>query len=115
LEILCLANDTSPATSKEPAYNPFPKTGLVKQFEPRIRNAVNKFCKNYPQLRRQDVLFRAVELAIAAERTFKPELGFSFATHADYRLKELHRLHEKQEHDNPHTKRVVPCKFKQRF
>ena len=44
-----------------------------------------------------DVLFRAVELSIAAERTFKPALGFTFGTHVGYRLKELHRLHDQEE------------------
>jgi hypothetical protein len=80
-----------------PAYDPFPKTGLVKQHERFIRDEVDRFCGAYPRLRHQDVLFRAVELAIDAERTFKPELGASFKTHVTHRLKELHRLHEKQE------------------
>jgi hypothetical protein len=79
-----------------PVYNPFPQSGLVKQYEPFIKKCVGKFLKQYPRLDRQDVMFRAVELAHAAERTFKPELGFSFATHVGYRLRELHRLHEQQ-------------------
>jgi hypothetical protein len=79
------------------AYDPFPKTGLVKQHERFIRDEVDRFCRAYPRLRHQDVLFRAVELAIAAERTFKPELGANFKTHVTHRLKELHRLHDKQE------------------
>jgi len=57
---------------------------------------MRRFLRQYPRLDRQDVMFRAVELAHAAERTFKPELGFSFATHVSYRLRELHRLHEQQ-------------------
>ena len=86
----------------DPAYDPFPKTGLVKQFEPYIRGVVDDFGKHYPDIRRQDFLFRAVELAIVAERTFKPERGFSFATYlgglkSRGRLKELHRLHDQQE------------------
>jgi hypothetical protein len=81
----------------DPAYDSFPKSGPVKQYEQFIRDYVRDFCRRYPHLNPQDVLFRAVELAIAAERTFKPELGFSFATHVGHRLKELHRLHEKQE------------------
>ena len=36
---------------------------------------------------------RAVEIALAAERAFKPELG-SFATYLIWRLKELKRLHD---------------------
>jgi hypothetical protein len=87
------------------AYDPFPKTGLVKQFEPYIRNVVGEFAERYPRVSRQDLLARAVELAFAAEKTFKPELGNSFATHLggfarDGRLKELHRLHDKLERDD---------------
>ena len=55
------------------------------------------FCRRYPHLNPQDVLFRAVELARAAERTFKSELGASFKTHLQHRLKELHRLHDQKE------------------
>jgi hypothetical protein len=54
----------------EPAYDPFPKSGLVKQYEPFIKKWVGKFLKQYPRLDRQDVMFRAVERAHAAERTF---------------------------------------------
>src|SRR5262249_8367332 len=42
------------------------------------------------------VLFRAVELAFAAEKAFKPALG-SFTTYVGHRLKELHRLHDQEE------------------
>ena len=60
---------------------------------------VRQFCKAYPRLDRQDVKFRAIELALAAEKTFKPELGYSFATYlggfsSNGRLRELHRLHD---------------------
>jgi hypothetical protein len=83
----------------DPVYNPFPQSGLVKQFEPYIRKVVTQFAKAYPHTPRQDLLFRAIELAFAAEKTFKPELGFSFATHLGGferrgRLKELHRLND---------------------
>ena len=83
----------------DPAYDPFPKTGLVKQYERYIRGVVEDFAKNYPEVGRPSFLFRAVELAHAAEKTFKPELGFKFSTHLGGfarpgRLKELHRLHD---------------------
>jgi len=38
----------------ESAYDPFPRSGLVKQFEPFIRKEVGKFCKLYPKLRRDN-------------------------------------------------------------
>ena len=38
----------------ESAYDPFPRSGLVKQFEPFIRKEVGKFCKRYPKLRRDN-------------------------------------------------------------
>jgi hypothetical protein len=90
---------------KDDVVDPFPKTGLVKQFEPYIRGVVGEFAKRYPRVRHQDFLFRAVELALAAEKTFKPELGNSFATHLcgfarDGRLKELHRLYDKLKQDD---------------
>src|SRR5262249_23269083 len=78
----------------ESAYDP--KSGLVKQYEPFIRKRVGEFCKQYPRLNRQQVLFRAVELAFAAEKAFKPALG-SFSTYVGHRLKELHRLHDQEE------------------
>ena len=85
----------------DPAYNPFPKSGLVKQYERYIRGVVAEFCRRYPTVRRDDFLYRAIELANAAEKTFKPELG-KFSTHLggfarNGRLKELHRLHDQQE------------------
>ena len=55
-------------------YDPFPKSGLVKQYEPFIRSEVSKFCKRYPNVRRQDLLVEAIRLASRAEQLFKPEL-----------------------------------------
>jgi hypothetical protein len=83
-------------------YSPFPRSGPVKQFEPYIRKVVGLFSKAYPNIPHEAFLFRAVELATAAEKTFKPELGFSFATYLGGfeqkgRLKELHRLHDEEE------------------
>jgi hypothetical protein len=90
---------------KDEIFDPFPKTGLVKQFEQYIRKVVGEFAKAYPRVSRQDFEFRAVELALAAEKTFKPGLGYSFATRLggfarDGRLKELHRLHDKLKQDD---------------
>jgi hypothetical protein len=89
----------------DPVYNPFPKSGLVKQYEPYIRKVVGQFAKAYPQISHQDLLFRAIELALAAEKTFKPELGFDFSTfpggfERKGRLKELHRLSDEFERHN---------------
>jgi hypothetical protein len=92
-------NGRSGNITNEPPYDPFPKLGLVKQFEQRIRNEVGKYCKLYPDLGRQELLFRAVEIAKAAEKAFKPKLG-SFATYVTWRLKELHRLHDEDEKGN---------------
>ena len=88
----------------DPAYNPFPKSGLVKQYEPYIRKVVAEFCRRYPNVRRDDFLYRAIELANAAEKTFKPGLGNDFSTYLggfarNGRLKELHRLHDQQERE----------------
>jgi hypothetical protein len=69
----------------------------VKQYEPFIRKRVAEVCKQYPGLRYEQILFRAVELALAAEKKFKPELGNDFSTYLRHRLKELHRLHRQEE------------------
>jgi DNA-directed RNA polymerase specialized sigma subunit len=89
----------------KPIYDPFPKAGLVKQYEPYIRKVVGEFAKHYRRVSHQDFLFRAVELAHAAEKTFKPELGFDFSTYLggfarNGRLKELHRLHDSLEKED---------------
>jgi len=39
----------------EKAYDPFPKDGLVKQYEQFIRDNVYYFCRNNPGLNRQQV------------------------------------------------------------
>jgi hypothetical protein len=78
----------------EPAYDPFPKSGLVKQYEPFIRNEVAEFCKKYTRLRRDHVLMEAVKLALDAAKKFKPELGYDFSTLLRHYLKGLHRFAE---------------------
>jgi len=84
----------------EAAYDPFPKKGLVKQHEQFIRDNVHYFCRQNPGLKRERVLFRAVEIALAAEKAFKPELG-SFATYLIWRLRELKRLHNEADKGVP--------------
>jgi hypothetical protein len=84
----------------ERTYDPFPKSGLVKQNEPFIRKRVHEFCRQNPGLNRQQVLFRAVEIAIGAESAYKPERG-SFATYLIWRLKELHRLYDEDDRGTP--------------
>jgi len=76
----------------EPEYDPFPPTGLVKEYEPFIRKRVTMFCKAYPAVRRQDALIEAVKIAIEAETKFKPELGYDFSTFLRWHLKSLKRI-----------------------
>lgn len=83
-----------PNITPERAYNPFPREGLVKAFEPFIRKEANRYCESYPHVPRIDLLIEAVRLATQAEATFKPALGNSFSTHVAYRLKQLHRFAE---------------------
>ena len=73
-------------------YDPFPPTGLTKQFEPFIRKGVDRYCKSYPHVPRQDMLGEAVRLSLLAEARFQPALGNSFATFVAPRLRELHRF-----------------------
>ena len=77
-------------------YDPFPKSGLVKQYEPFIRKHVGEFCKYHPGLDRNGVLFEAVQIAIQAEKRFKPELGYDFSTFLRNYLKGLGRYTEKE-------------------
>jgi hypothetical protein len=78
----------------ERAYNPFPREGLVKAFEPFIRKEVEEYCKQNRHVPGTDMLIEAVRLATLAEARFKPALGNSFSTFVHYRLKELHRFAE---------------------
>ena len=80
----------------ETPYDPFPKTGLVKQYEPFIRNYVQRFCNGYPGLNCEYVLFRAVEIALQAEKAFKADVA-TFPTYVIHRLKELRRLQDKED------------------
>jgi len=43
----------------KPTYDPLPKPGLVKQYEPLIREELGKFCSKYEHLSYADVLFDA--------------------------------------------------------
>jgi hypothetical protein len=76
----------------ETHYDPFPKSGRVKQYEPFIRKYVGKFRRNYPRLRYDDLLSEAVRLAYEAEKSFKPGLGNDFSTFLRGHLKGLHRF-----------------------
>jgi hypothetical protein len=76
----------------EPEYDPFPKTGLVREYEPFIRKRVTTFCKAYPAVRRQDALIEAVKIAVEVEAKFKPELGYDFSTFLRGHLKGLKRI-----------------------
>jgi hypothetical protein len=78
------------------AYDPFPKSGLVKQYEPFIRDHVNEFCKKFPHLRRDDVLIEAVLLADKAAQRFKPELGNDFSTPLRHYPKKLNAIQEEE-------------------
>jgi hypothetical protein len=80
----------------ELAYDSFPKSGLVKQYEPFIRKHVGEFCKRYPGLQRDDVLSEAIRIAWKAEKHFKPELGYDFSTLLRNHLKGLERFADKE-------------------
>jgi RNA polymerase sigma factor (sigma-70 family) len=80
----------------DPAYDPFPKSGLVKQYEPFIRAEVNKFCQQFPWKRYDDVLIEAVRLADQAAKRFNPELGYDFSTLLRHYLKKLYAMQEEE-------------------
>jgi hypothetical protein len=63
-------------------YDPFPKTGLVKQYE--------------TGLDRECVLFEAVKIALQAEKAFKADIA-TFPTYLIHRFKELRRLQDAED------------------
>ena len=72
--------------------DPFPKTGLSKQYEPFTRQWVGEFCQQIPGLQYEEVLHDAVRLSVEAEGKFRPELGYDFSTYLRKRLLRLQRL-----------------------
>src|SRR5262249_21362714 len=80
----------------EKAHDPFPKSGLVKQYEPKIRKEVREYAKQYPRLRYEELLAEAVKIAVNCEKRFNPELGNSFWTLLVHHLKNLHRFGQKE-------------------
>jgi hypothetical protein len=89
----------------EDAYDPFPKTGLVKQYEPFIRKQVGEFCERYPRVSRDDALIEAVKIAVEFEPKFNPELGYDFSTPLRWHLKGLKRILVDDEQD--YNKRLI--------
>ncbi len=71
--------------------DPFPKTGLVKQYEPFIRAYVGEFCQSHPGAIYEHALVDAVRIAVEFEAKFKPELGYDFSTPLRLWLKRLGR------------------------
>jgi hypothetical protein len=72
--------------------DPFPRTGLTKQYEPFTRKWVGKFCATRPGAIYEEVLSDAVRISVEAEARFRPELGNDFSTYLRKRLLRLHRL-----------------------
>jgi hypothetical protein len=73
--------------------DPFPKTGLTKQYEPFIRKFVGGFCAEHPGAIYEHVLVDAVRISMGAEAKFKPELGYDFSTFLRKHLLGLLRLY----------------------
>lgn len=77
-------------------HDPFPRAGLVKNYEAFIRKEIGAYCKKYPHVPWQDMLIEGVRLAVMAEGKFKP--GFrnanDFSTYMRHWLKGLNRFAE---------------------
>lgn len=80
----------------EPAYDPFPKDGLVKKFEPFIRKKAGEWHKKYRWLRYDEILFELVQIALRAGPKFKPELGYQFSTFLEPYFQRIHRYAERE-------------------
>jgi RNA polymerase sigma factor (sigma-70 family) len=76
-------------------YDHFPKSGLVKQYEPFIKKWCANFGGQYTHLEMADILSDAVAIAFEAERKFKPELGNDFSTYLRHCLLGMHRSAQK--------------------
>jgi hypothetical protein len=76
----------------EPAYDPFPKTGLVRKYAPFIRKEVRDYCKMYPYMRFEDMLAEAIRIAVKFEPEFDPNIAHDFSTPLRHHLKGLHRF-----------------------
>jgi len=80
----------------DPAYDPFPKSGLVKQYEEFIRAEAGKFCKEFPWVSYDNALIEAVRLADQAAKRFDPALGYDFSTLLRHYLKKLYAMQEEE-------------------
>jgi hypothetical protein len=85
-------------TESDDGPDPFPRTGLTKQYEPFIRSYVGEFCRDHEGAIYEHVLVDAVRIAVEFEPKFKPELGHDFSTPLRTWFKRLHRLWEAERH-----------------
>jgi hypothetical protein len=56
----------------EAVFDPFPKAGLIKEYEPFIRARARDFVFQYPHVTYEEALVEAVKLAHDAELTSSP-------------------------------------------
>jgi hypothetical protein len=80
----------------DPAYDPFPKSGLIKDYEPLIRDKVAQFCKRYPRANRDHVFSEAVLLAHKALQRFDLDRGYKFGTLLILYLRGLPKMFEEE-------------------
>jgi hypothetical protein len=80
----------------DPACDPFPKSGRVKQYEPFIRKKAGEWYKKYRWLRYDEILFELVQIAVKVEPKFKPERGYQFSRFLEPYFQRIHRLAERE-------------------
>jgi hypothetical protein len=80
--------------------DPFPRTGLTKEYEPFIRGYAGKIFRNWPGSQYEEILNDLVRLSVAAERHHKPEKG-KFGTLLFWRFKRITRLLRKSRQQLP--------------
>src|SRR5262245_33201383 len=93
----CVAGDGEALSKRNPDKidpDPFPKTGLTKQYEPFIRKRAGEICSKWPGSVFHEVLNDLVRLSIEAEPHHNSEKG-SFATLLFWRFKRITRLLKK--------------------
>jgi hypothetical protein len=80
----------------ETAYDPFPKTGLVRKYAAFIRKEVREYSKMYTYVRYEEMLAEAIKIAVKVEKGFDPNIAKDFSTPLRWWLLGLHRFAQKQ-------------------
>lgn len=83
-----------PPIKKSVGYGTFPAAGPVREYRPLILAEAKRFSQLY-YLDHRDVVFEALQIALAAEKKFDPKRG-KFGTLLRWELRRLHRVCQRE-------------------